>query len=93
MLTGRHGKYKVTFDRDGRKTSERIVDPPVQAVDAGFAQFGRPYQAATMIGAEDRLCHKEEPCFDAEIIIQRGHDLIGTAAPGQRSSMLGRRAE
>ena len=29
MLTGRHGKYKVTFDRDGRKTSERIVDPPV----------------------------------------------------------------
>ena len=29
MLTGRYGKYKVTFDRDGRKTSERIVDPPV----------------------------------------------------------------
>ena len=29
MLTGRHGKYKVTFDRDGRKTSERIVEPPV----------------------------------------------------------------
>lgn len=29
MLTGRHGKYKVTFDRDGRKTSERMVDPPV----------------------------------------------------------------
>ncbi|MEO5755186.1 MAG: penicillin-binding protein 2 [Chthoniobacterales bacterium] len=29
MLTGRHGKFKVTFDRDGRKTSERIVDPPV----------------------------------------------------------------
>ena len=29
MLTGRHGKYKVTFDRDGKKTSERIVDPPV----------------------------------------------------------------
>jgi penicillin-binding protein 2 len=29
MLTGRPGKYKVTFDRDGRKTSERIVDPPV----------------------------------------------------------------
>jgi penicillin-binding protein 2 len=28
MLTGRHGKYKVTFDRDGRKTSERIVEPP-----------------------------------------------------------------
>ncbi|MEO7165944.1 MAG: hypothetical protein ABI016_02800, partial [Chthoniobacterales bacterium] len=25
MLTGRHGKFKVTFDRDGRKTSERIV--------------------------------------------------------------------
>ncbi len=29
MLTGRHGKYKVTFDRDGQKTSERIVEPPV----------------------------------------------------------------
>ena len=29
MLTGRHGKYKVTFDRDGRKTSERITEPPV----------------------------------------------------------------
>ncbi|HKP93191.1 MAG TPA: penicillin-binding protein 2 [Chthoniobacterales bacterium] len=29
MLVGRHGKYKVTFDRDGRKTSERIVEPPV----------------------------------------------------------------
>jgi penicillin-binding protein 2 len=29
MLTGRHGKYKVTFDRDGRKTSERMVEPPV----------------------------------------------------------------
>ena len=29
MLTGRHGKYKVTFDREGRKTSERVVEPPV----------------------------------------------------------------
>jgi penicillin-binding protein 2 len=29
MLTGRHGHYKVTFDRDGSKTSERIVEPPV----------------------------------------------------------------
>ena len=29
MLAGRRGKYKVTFDRDGRKTSERIVEPPV----------------------------------------------------------------
>ncbi len=29
MLTGRHGKYKVTFDRDGRKTSERVAEPPV----------------------------------------------------------------
>ncbi len=29
MLTGRHGKYKVTFDRDGRKTSERMVEAPV----------------------------------------------------------------
>ncbi|MEO7723112.1 MAG: hypothetical protein ABIU29_00255, partial [Chthoniobacterales bacterium] len=29
MLTGRHGKFKVTFDRDGRQTSERIVEPPV----------------------------------------------------------------
>jgi penicillin-binding protein 2 len=29
MLTGRHGKFKVTFDREGHKTSERIVEPPV----------------------------------------------------------------
>ncbi len=29
MLTGRHGHYKVTFDRNGQKTSERIIDPPV----------------------------------------------------------------
>ncbi len=29
MLNGRHGKFKVTFDRNGRKTSERIVEPPV----------------------------------------------------------------
>ncbi len=29
MLTGRHGKYKITFDREGRKASERIVEPPV----------------------------------------------------------------
>ena len=28
MLTGRHGKYKVTFDRDGRKTSERDRGTP-----------------------------------------------------------------
>jgi penicillin-binding protein 2 len=29
MLTGNHGNYKMTFDKDGRKTSERIVSPPV----------------------------------------------------------------
>ena len=29
MLTGQHGEYKMTFDKDGRKTSERIVEPPV----------------------------------------------------------------
>lgn len=29
MLTGRHGHYKVTFDRNGQKTSERIIDPPI----------------------------------------------------------------
>lgn len=29
MLTGRHGHYKVTFDRDGKKISDRVVDPPV----------------------------------------------------------------
>src|SRR5438552_1324306 len=25
MLTGKHGEYKMTFDKDGRKTSEKIV--------------------------------------------------------------------
>ncbi|MDQ6625511.1 MAG: penicillin-binding transpeptidase domain-containing protein, partial [Verrucomicrobiota bacterium] len=29
MLTGQHGEYKITFDKDGQKTSERIVNPPV----------------------------------------------------------------
>jgi penicillin-binding protein 2 len=29
MLTGTHGDYKMTFDKDGRKTSEKIVSPPV----------------------------------------------------------------
>jgi len=29
MLTGQHGEYKITFDEEGRKTSERIVTPPV----------------------------------------------------------------
>lgn len=28
-LKGRHGEYKLTFDKDGRKTSEKIVTPPV----------------------------------------------------------------
>src|SRR5947208_5226873 len=25
MLTGKHGEYKLTFDKDGRKTSEKLV--------------------------------------------------------------------
>jgi penicillin-binding protein 2 len=29
VLTGKHGEYKITFDQDGRKTSEKIVAPPV----------------------------------------------------------------
>jgi penicillin-binding protein 2 len=29
MLTGRYGHYKVTFDKNGRKTSDRVIDPPV----------------------------------------------------------------
>src|SRR5882762_9312906 len=29
MLTGKRGEYKITFDKDGRKTSEKIVTPPV----------------------------------------------------------------
>ncbi len=29
MLKGRHGEYKITFDKDGRKTSEKLVTPPV----------------------------------------------------------------
>jgi penicillin-binding protein 2 len=28
MLTGKHGQYKITFDKDGRKTSEKLVAPP-----------------------------------------------------------------
>lgn len=29
MLTGKHGEFKMTFDKDGRKTSEKIAAPPV----------------------------------------------------------------
>src|SRR5437588_2349936 len=29
MLTGKHGEYKITFDKDGRKTSEKIASPPI----------------------------------------------------------------
>jgi penicillin-binding protein 2 len=28
VLTGKHGEYRITFDQDGNKTSERIVTPP-----------------------------------------------------------------
>src|SRR5881398_1810451 len=27
-LTGKHGEYKLTFDKDGRKTSEKLITPP-----------------------------------------------------------------
>jgi len=29
MLSGKRGEYKLTFDKDGRKTSEKLVEPPV----------------------------------------------------------------
>src|SRR6185503_12605235 len=29
MLKGKHGEYKLTFDKDGRKTSEKLITPPV----------------------------------------------------------------
>src|SRR5947208_10503689 len=29
MLTGKHGEYKLTFDKDGRKTSEQLVTATV----------------------------------------------------------------
>ena len=29
VLTGKHGEYKMTFDKDSRKTSEKIASPPV----------------------------------------------------------------
>jgi len=29
MLTGKHGEYKLTFDKDGRKTSEKVVKSAV----------------------------------------------------------------
>ena len=29
MLKGKHGEYQLTFDKDGRKTSEKLVTPPV----------------------------------------------------------------
>src|SRR5437870_8057882 len=29
MLTGKHGEYKLTFDKDGRKTSEKLIKSAV----------------------------------------------------------------
>jgi penicillin-binding protein 2 len=29
MLRGKHGEYKLTFDKDGRKTSDKLITPPV----------------------------------------------------------------
>jgi penicillin-binding protein 2 len=29
MLKGKHGEYKLTFDKDGHKTSEKLITPPV----------------------------------------------------------------
>ncbi len=29
LLTGKHGEYKLTFDKDGRKTSDKLVKPAV----------------------------------------------------------------
>src|SRR5882762_3025676 len=28
MLTGKRGEYKITFDKNGRKTSEKLITPP-----------------------------------------------------------------
>jgi len=29
LLAGKHGEYKLTFDKDGRKTSEKLITAPV----------------------------------------------------------------
>ena len=29
LLTGKHGEYKITFDKDGRKTSEKLITSPI----------------------------------------------------------------
>ena len=29
MLRGKHGEFKLTFDKDGHKTSEKLITPPV----------------------------------------------------------------
>jgi penicillin-binding protein 2 len=29
MLSGKHGEFKLTFDKDGRKTSEKLATPPI----------------------------------------------------------------
>jgi penicillin-binding protein 2 len=29
LLSGKHGEFKLTFDKDGRKTSDKLVTPPV----------------------------------------------------------------
>ena len=33
LLTGKHGEYKLTFDKDGRKTSEKLIKPAVPGND------------------------------------------------------------
>ena len=57
-----HVKDRRVLDR----SKLGVVDPAVQTIEAGPAQFFGTYQAAAMVGAEDWLCHKGEPCFDCE---------------------------
>ena len=33
LLTGKHGEYKLTFDKDGRKTSEKLIKPAIAGND------------------------------------------------------------
>ena len=35
MLTGKHGEYKLTFDKDGRKTSEKLINSARPRVQRG----------------------------------------------------------
>src|SRR3989440_3277744 len=84
MLTGKHGEYKLTFDKDGRKTSEKLITPPdpgynvVTTIDLRLQQLAeKALEAKAKRGAiviidpnsGDVLALASWPTFDPNVFV------------------------